>query len=83
MLLLYALKINFPEEILMLRGNHECRKMAQHFNFRNECLSKYDLETYELFMDSFDCLPIACIVNGKFLALHGGLSPFLKTIDDL
>jgi len=34
-------------------------------------------------MDSFDLMPLACIVNGKFLALHGGISPELKTIDDI
>ena len=34
-------------------------------------------------MDSFDLMPLACVVNGKFFALHGGLSPDLKTLDDL
>jgi serine/threonine-protein phosphatase 2B catalytic subunit len=28
-------------------------------------------------------MPIACLVNSKFLALHGGLSPELRTISDL
>jgi serine/threonine-protein phosphatase 2B catalytic subunit len=32
-------------------------------------------------MDSFDLMPVSCIVNGKFLALHGGISPELKTVD--
>jgi serine/threonine-protein phosphatase 2B catalytic subunit len=82
-ILLYALKINFPGDVYMLRGNHECRQMTQYFNFRNECLQKYDLETYDMFMDSFDALPIACIVNEKFIAVHGGISPSLKTIEDL
>jgi serine/threonine-protein phosphatase 2B catalytic subunit len=82
-LLLYSLKLNFPGTIYMLRGNHECRQMTAFFNFRAECLYKYDLETYELFMDSFDALPIACLVNEKFLALHGGISPELKTLQDL
>ncbi len=77
LLLLYSLKINFPNEVIMLRGNHECRQMTQYFNFRAECLLKYDGETYDLFMESFDALPIACIVNNKFLALHGGISPNL------
>jgi len=31
-------------------------------------------------MDSFDLFPIACIVNNKFIGLHGGLSPYLKTV---
>lgn len=34
-------------------------------------------------MESFDTLPLSCLVNGKFLALHGGISPDLKTMDDL
>ena len=46
-------------------------------------LYKYDQEVYDMFMDSFDLMPLSCIVNGKFLALHGGLSPDLKTIDDI
>jgi serine/threonine-protein phosphatase 2B catalytic subunit len=57
--------------------------MTQYFNFRTECLQKYDSETYDLFMESFDALPIACIVNDKFIAVHGGISPKLKTIEDL
>lgn len=82
-LLLYSLKLNFPATIFMLRGNHECRQMTAFFNFRAECLYKYDLETYDLFMDTFDALPISCLVNEKFLALHGGLSPELRTLADL
>ena len=34
-------------------------------------------------MESFDLIPLACVINGKFLALHGGISPDLKTIEDV
>jgi serine/threonine-protein phosphatase 2B catalytic subunit len=34
-------------------------------------------------MDSFDLIPLACIVNGKFLALHGGISPELKSVNNI
>ena len=81
-LLLYAMKINYPSTIFMLRGNHECRQMTSFFNFRAECLDKVDLEVYDRVMESFDCLPIACLVNGKFLALHGGISPDLRSLED-
>eukprot|EP00742_Colponemidia_sp_Colp-10_P001050 GILJ01001136.1.p1 GENE.GILJ01001136.1~~GILJ01001136.1.p1 ORF type:complete len:472 (-),score=66.36 GILJ01001136.1:224-1639(-) len=82
-LLLYAIKINYPQSFFMVRGNHECRQMTSFFNFRDECDYKYDRQIYNLFMDSFDTLPIAATINGKFLALHGGLSPEMRTLTDI
>jgi len=38
---LYALKIIYPANIIMLRGNHESRAMTEHFTFREEVLNKY------------------------------------------
>lgn len=54
--------------------------MTSFFNFRAECLYKYDQEIYEKFMESFDLFPLAAIINGKFLAVHGGISPDLKSV---
>jgi serine/threonine-protein phosphatase 2B catalytic subunit len=45
-------------------------------------LYKYDQDIYDMFMDSFDMFPICAIVNGKFIALHGGLSPLLTTVNN-
>ena len=83
LLLLYSLKINYPNTIVMLRGNHESRQMTTMFSFRKECLYKHDLELYDAIMTSFDSLPLACVLNGSFLAVHGGVSPDLKTLKDI
>lgn len=82
-LLLYSIKLNYPKTVFLLRGNHECRQMSSFFNFRSECLYKYDLEVYDLIMDSFDAMPIACIVNNKFIGVHGGISPDLMSLQDI
>ena len=83
MVLLLALKINYPKSIILLRGNHECRQMTTSFTFRQEVLLKYDQEAFEAFCDLFDYLPLSCVINGKFIALHAGLSPELKTVSDI
>lgn len=83
LILVFALKLTFPNSIHCLRGNHECRQMTAFFNFRDECEYKYDQTIYSAFMDVFDSLPICAILNGKFLAVHGGISPDLKTIKQL
>lgn len=46
-------------------------------------LKKYDQQVYDLIMELFDSLPLACLVNGRFLCLHGGISHDLKTINDI
>jgi len=78
--LLFATKIRYPKRIRMLRGNHECRQMTSFFNFREECEHKYDISVYNAFMETFDMLPVAATINGKFLCVHGGLSPELPNL---
>ena len=57
--------------------------MTESFTFREEVVSRFDTQVYEAFMELFDSLPIACVVDDKYLAMHGGISPDLNLIEEI
>jgi serine/threonine-protein phosphatase 2B catalytic subunit len=82
-LYLYSLKIIYPSKLTLLRGNHECKHLADHFTFRRECLAKYSQKLYEACIKSFCSLPLCALVNRQLFCVHGGLSPELVHLHDL
>ena len=81
--LLLIYKIAFPYNVNLLRGNHESRSMTSGYGFRIETMVKYDLEVYQAFVDLFDTLPIAAILNNAIFLVHGGLSRKLTKVSEI
>ena len=81
--LLLAFKIKYDENFFLLRGNHECASINRIYGFYDECKRRYNLKIWKVFIDLFNCLPIAANIDDKILLMHGGLSPELTSLDQL
>ena len=81
--LLLSYKIKYPENFFMIRGNHECASINRIYGFYDECKRRYSIKLWKIFIDCFNCLPIAALIDDKILLMHGGLSPELNKIEQL
>ena len=83
---LLCMKCNNPNNVTLLRGNHESSSMTKVFGFYAECLWKYDNEIYRACTNLFKYLPIAMKLDldiGSFFLCHAGISPSLHYLSQI
>lgn len=79
MCLLMAYKIKYPENFFLLRGNHETKDISSIYGFFDECKRRYNIKLYKHFVDLFNCMPIAALIDERILCMHGGISENLSS----
>lgn len=81
--LLLGYKIKFQENFFILRGNHECASINRIYGFYDECKRRFSIKLWKTFTDCFNCLPVAALIDEKIFCMHGGLSPELKSFEQV
>uniref|UniRef100_A0A2K5LNF9 Serine/threonine-protein phosphatase n=1 Tax=Cercocebus atys TaxID=9531 RepID=A0A2K5LNF9_CERAT len=80
----FALKAKWPDFFFFLRGNHESRQITQVYGFYDECQTKYgNANAWRYCTKVFDMLTVAALIDEQILCVHGGLSPDIKTLDQI
>lgn len=88
-LMLFALKIKFPENIILLRGAHEDWQINKFMGFGDECSLKLkeNIEDQYSFFSRvnrlFEKLPLAAVVDNNVFCSHGGIGHTLKSVYEL
>jgi hypothetical protein len=88
LLLLFALKIINPSRVILLRGNHETLGISSVYGYSAECrrisgcFGKF-CPLHRASLDLFDWLPVAAVVSGAVLILHGGIGDGLWSLEQL
>ena len=88
-LLLFALKVKYPNFIYIIRGHHEDRSINEFYGLGQECKERLndDISKKNSIFNSinkvFDYLPFGIVVDGSTLCVHGGIGSSIETLDNI
>ena len=88
-LLLFALKIKYPNFIYLIRGHHEDKNINELYGLGQECKERLNDDInkensiFNLINKVFDYLPFGVIVDGTTLLIHGGIGCSIEKLDDI
>ncbi len=86
--LILKLKLAFPKQVILLRGNHEAPKdlLGQPHDLPIRLQERFGEDWQVAYMkirELHNCLYNAVYVEDRFLMLHGGLSPEIRGLKDI
>jgi len=83
-LIVFLMKIIWPQNVQIIRGNHEFFYLCSQGGFSAQIEEVYyGNELIEAFMTVFSYIPLAAIIDQKMLCVHGGIGPSLTNVTQL
>ena len=81
---LYAMRLQYPEHVFLLRGNHEFPSAIGPGTLNGDIQATYGQTwLWDQFQYVFSFLPYAAVINDRCFCVHGGISGALKRVDDI
>ena len=81
--LVMALALQFPDRVVMLRGNHESDEVATRYGFYMDISRKYSHSMYEHYLNVFAVLPLAGLSSNGIFCCHGGIPESVTNLSQI
>ncbi|CAD7969217.1 unnamed protein product [Amoebophrya sp. A120] len=87
--LLFALKVKYPGQVHMIRGNHEDPTINAIYGFREECKRRLREDPdspsscWMKFNSVFEFLPMGALIEKRIFCIHGGIGGSIQTFRDV
>ncbi|CAI9105797.1 OLC1v1004810C1 [Oldenlandia corymbosa var. corymbosa] len=85
--LLLALKVEYPINVHLIRGNHEAADINALFGFRIECIERMGerdgIWAWHRINRLFNWLPLAALIEKKIICMHGGIGRSINHVDQI
>ncbi|PIA59773.1 hypothetical protein AQUCO_00400578v1 [Aquilegia coerulea] len=85
--LLLALKVEYPHNVHLIRGNHEAADINALFGFRIECIERMGerdgIWAWHRINRLFNWLPLAAVIEKKIICMHGGIGRSINHVEQI
>ncbi|OHT05943.1 Ser/Thr protein phosphatase [Tritrichomonas foetus] len=81
-ILIFLMKVVYPEHVYIIRGNHEFNCLSQQCGFFSEVIDIYEEPSvYNACINAFSYMPLAARIDNKILCVHGGIGPGFDSLN--
>jgi protein phosphatase len=76
------LKVLWPENVFLIRGNHEFDFLCAHGGYQSQVVEMFgDQVLYQASIQMFGFIPLAARIDNVILCVHGGIGPELTDVN--